>query len=333
MPKFEWLCELSELSLIDVFCEMFYHELDSWFSADIICCDECYDKLVSKWPGIYFRNLDFQKSCIDIKTFYSGSMLQDFFYEEECLQLIKNIECPSCGNPIWNNIWAYNFSLDIVTDFEEDLKKINDLAKRTPFLLLSNSLAKDTLDVIIDMSKKTKSIMIDKKYYRARKLEKEKLYESNDFKYAPKDKVTEGRYNHAGFPAIYLGNSLDTCFYELRKPTEGIAVAEINITKPIKILDLIEIEEDWDNILNVISWSSLMSSPDEGEGWYKPQYTFTRFVADCAIYAGFDAIKYPSVRLGENHNIVILDGINGWDNLKVKRIKKLSAEKIIKQRI
>lgn len=326
MPKDDVFNELDESELIDCFCEIFYNELDSWFSADIACCDTCYDDFISKWPAVYSRNLEFQKSSVDVKSFYNGSSLQDLFTEEECFQFIENVHCPRCGNPIGSNFWPYNFHFDLPDNFEQELEEIDSISKRTPFLLLSHPLAKKALDTIKNLAQRIKSTAIDKKYYRARKLEKDKIYVTDDFKYPPRDKLREGRYNHPGFPVIYLSDSPTTCYYELRRPDEGIAVAELNITKPIKILDLIETEDDWNNIIKIAVWSSLMSSPVEGEGWYKPQYTFTRFIADCVISAGFDAIKYPSVRLGEKYNIVILDGVNDWVNLDITQITKMHFE-------
>lgn len=130
----------------------------------------------------------------------------------------------------------------------------------------------------------------------------------------------EGRYNHAGNPVIYLADSQLTSFYEMRKPTQWIVLAEVNITSPLKVLDLIELEDEWNSVLNIISWSSLLSSRKEGEGWYKPQYTFTRFIADCAKQLGFDAIKYPSIRHGKHHNIVILNGMNNSNKIKIGNI-------------
>lgn len=325
MPKIKEFNSLSQLELIDSFCEIFYSELDSWFSADIACCDFCYDDFVSKWPAIYSRDLLFQKNCIDIKCFYRGSRLQNYFTEEEYLQLINNIYCPHCGNPICNNIWPYSFNFDLPDGFEHELEDIHQLSMKTPFLLLSNSFAIKSYNAIKDLAQKARPIITEQKYYRARKLDKDKIYVNEDFKYPPKSRISEGRYNHAGFPVIYLADSPTTCFYEMRKPNEGIAVAEFNILKPLKILDLIQIEDDWNSVINVALWSSLMSSPSEGEGWYKPQYTFTRFIADCAVSAGFDAIKYPSVRLGEGNNMVILNGTSEWCNLSISRIMNMSS--------
>lgn len=324
MPKDKWLCELSEIELIDAFCDIFYHELDSWFSADIACCEDCYNDFITKWPDIYSRNYDFQKRCIDIRCFYNGSMLKDFFYEEECLSLIKNIECPRCKNPIWNYFWPYNYSFDLPDGFENELEEIDKIASETPFLLLLHPLAQNVYNEIKKLSEKVEAIHIDDNYYRGRILEKEKEYCEDDFKCAPKSVVKEGRYNHAGNPVIYLADSPLTSFYEMRKPMQGIAIAEVNITTPLKVLDLIGLENDLNSVLNIISWSSLLSSPKEGEGWYKPQYTFTRFVADCAKQLGFDAIKYPSIRHGKHHNIVILNGINDSNKIEIINITKFN---------
>lgn len=72
MTRNEDIIKLSDTEIIDYFCDMFYHELESWFSADIACCDECDDNFISKWPAVNFINYDFQKNSIDIKCFYSG---------------------------------------------------------------------------------------------------------------------------------------------------------------------------------------------------------------------------------------------------------------------
>lgn len=323
MPTHPIWGNITEDELIGNFCEMFYYELESWFSADIACCDDCYDDFVGKWPATYFRDLNFQKSCINIEGFYSGSSLQDFFTKEQFYELVKHIHCPRCGKSIHYNMWAYNFSFDLPDGFETILEEINKLAQTTPFLLLSHPFAKKILTSLMDLGTDVVPIRITDSYYRARKLIDGKIYANNDFGYPPRNVITEGRYNHAGYPVIYLADSETTCFYELRKPVEGIAVAEIRIRRPLKILDLFMIEDDCDSILNIAAWSSLMSSPHEGNGWHKPQYTFTRFIADCAIHAGFDAIKYPSVRQGQRHNIVLLDGVNGWNSIDILDIKKM----------
>ncbi|MTI70526.1 MAG: RES domain-containing protein [Firmicutes bacterium] len=307
MPKDELFADMSEDQLLDVFCEIFYHELDSWFSADIACCDVCYDEFLEKWPAIYSRDIEFQKSAIDLSTFYNGSRLEEIFTEEEFNRLIKEINCPRCGSQLYANIWPYNMCFELPDDFEDILDEIGELANKTPFLILSHTFAMDVYKEIKKIGETAKKSPLNGTYYRARRYEKNIDYEESDFSHPPKSKTKEGRYNHAGKPVIYLGDQVETCFCELRKPQEGLAVAEISIKNELKVLDLIENSLVEKSVLNTIVWSSLMSSPVEGEGWYKPHYIFTRFVADCAIDAGFDAIKYPSVRFGEGYNLVLLE--------------------------
>lgn len=323
MPKEDFFQDLDEKKLFDVFSDVFYEDLDSWFSADICCCDECYDEFLAKWPAVYSRDTDFQCSGIDLDCFYKGSSrLQDLFTKEEFDKFINKIPCPRCGNPLCYNIWPYEFKFNLPEDFHTTLKEINNLSVKTPFLILTHPFALEVLKVVKELSAKTGSMDVQTKYYRGRRLQEDKRYINEEFKYPPREQISEGRYNHAGFPVIYLGDSVQTCFFELRKPNEGIAIAEMIINKPLKILDLIDITDDYNNILNAAAWSSLVSSPSEGQGWYKPQYVFTRFIADCALNAGFDAIKYQSVRHEKAHNIVLLDGITQWENIEIVEIKK-----------
>src|SRR5262249_27531707 len=74
-----------------------------------------------------------------------------------------------------------------------------------------------------------------------------------------------------------------------------------------RILDLSDPGE-LDGVLAAVLFSSLMSAPRNNEGWDRPAYTITRFVADCARFVSVDAIQYPSTRFGDGKNLVILDG-------------------------
>lgn len=82
---------------------------------------------------------------------------------------------------------------------------------------------------------------------------------------------------------------------------------------PLKILDLVDLdryEGEDHNLMGALSYSALVSAPTAGSDWDKAEYVFTRFLADCAAFAGFDAIKYPSTRLGSqdgSYNLVLLN--------------------------
>lgn len=167
---------ISEIELIDTFCSLFYDELDSWFSSDIACCENCYNEYISKWPSVYSRYLEFQTNSIDIQSFYSGSRLSMIFSEEQYLELVKNIECPRCGNIIEEIIYSYNFRFDLPENFEEQLEEVEELARKTPFLILLHPLTQQVYATIEKISKNVEEIFINKKYYRARTFEKGKIY-------------------------------------------------------------------------------------------------------------------------------------------------------------
>lgn len=79
----------------------------------------------------------------------------------------------------------------------------------------------------------------------------------------------------------------------------------------LKVLDLAtpyDSHEDHSDLLNALAFSALLSTPQDGTGYKKPAYVFSRFVADCARSAGFDAIRYPSTRASaKSYNLVILN--------------------------
>ena len=115
----------------------------------------------------------------------------------------------------------------------------------------------------------------------------------------------EGRYNHAGKPVLYLGSDPQTCKLELGSPSCGIVVAKFEFTNSIRLLNLAG-KDLYGDILPALVYSALLSAPSQGSGWDQPQYAFSRFVADCALAAGFDAILYPSIRSASGDNLVVL---------------------------
>ncbi|MQW72042.1 RES domain-containing protein [Sinorhizobium medicae] len=52
--------------------------------------------------------------------------------------------------------------------------------------------------------------------------------------------------------------------------------------------------------------SVLVAAPRIDRGWLRPEYVFSRFVADCAKSAGFEAIRYASTKSGDGENYVLL---------------------------
>lgn len=300
-----------EWSELDVFEEIFYHDLESWFSADIACCDACYDDFIATWPHAYSADdCEFQKTGMPLDCFYSGSRLRQEYSEKQFEKFIQELECPRCGEPLKYTIWPYNLPFDVPESFEHTINEVSLIANETPFLLLKNEFCQDILSAIKYLSDIATSTLINDFLYRGRANKNNKINEDlTNFDFPPSDVVQEGRYNHSGSSALYLASDFDTCVSELR----GISalICKFNFTVPIKILDLsdpFDSHQDKADLLNCLVYSALVSAKHTGSGQYKPHYVVSRFTADCAKEAGFDAIKYPSTRRAEkSYNLVILN--------------------------
>lgn len=291
----------------DIFEGFFFRDIEKWFSADIACCDDCYDEFVSDWPLVEsFNESEFEKSAYHITTIYSGGLLKDVFSEKEFNERIIKIPCPNCNSPLAGNIWPYNMPIEITDEFREKIYEIGTLARTTPSLVLTDSYANSIFQEILALGKDGSFIEKDLIGSRARGDLKIDNAKPLDFTWPLPSIAGEGRYNHAGIPVWYLSDTSNTCLHELRKPASGIVVADIKIDAEIKVLDLVHKLSDDGHILQSLVWSPLLSSIEDYQGWHKPQYAFTRFIADCAKFAGFDAIRFPSVRLGSGHNICLL---------------------------
>lgn len=312
------------------FEEYFYRDLDGWFSSDIACCDECYNEFLEYWPHAYSADkAAFQCSGIDLHCFYSGSRLSDVYTEEQFFRLLKLVPCPRCGSDLKYNIWPYTLPFDVIPGFESILLEISEISKSTPFLLLKHKFAQEVYETISNLAGKTESVQLSESLYRARTIVSLNGTDIIEFDFPPNRIVPEGRYNHSGMPVLYLGNSPETCVHEMREI--DCNVAEIKIKKNIKILDLInayEAHEECSDLLSTLVYSALMSAKQDSTGWHRPKYVFSRFVADCAKSAGFDAIKYPSTMAGnECFNLVILNDRfslkNGSELLRIFKYEHL----------
>jgi hypothetical protein len=308
---------------LDVFEELFSADLESWFSADIACCDHCYDDFLKAWPLAFNANDgEFQCQSIDLSSFHSGSRrISQSYTPEEFNILVQHINCPRCDESLSGHIWPYElpFKYEVdQLDFEYSIKKIVELSETTPFLLLSNSFANDTFELLKKISKSTSLQLIEQSLFRARVSNQIEELNFNQFSFPPKKFIQEGRYNHAGQQVLYTASDLDTCFREVREVL--CYIAEFKLKKEIKILDLSfpdESHSDFESELSALVFSSLMSRELDTEGYHKPCYVFSRFIADCAKLAGFDAIKYPSTRVvGANFNLVILSDLFVEDSIE-----------------
>ncbi|GEC36493.1 hypothetical protein EME01_05650 [Sinorhizobium meliloti] len=244
-----------------------------------------------------------------IDDFLRNSRVQDDFYPEEIERFSKSLTCPNCGSVLDGEFWIYEHPFDVPPEFSDALDEIAGLASRAPFLLLTHALAREVLDVIVALGVAALPQSVVGTQFRARKAANLPSPALTDFGAPPAHLVAEGRYNHAGHGMIYLAAAEKTAFAEIATPGDRFHVAEISLNTSLKILDLQpkpEAETPAEILIQCLARSSLCSAPRTGEGWVRREYVFTRFVADCAIYAGFDAISYGSTKHPSGANLVLL---------------------------
>lgn len=328
--------EITLQDKLDFFHLVFAEEFDSIFSADIKCCENCVDEFIKYWPGVYNNDIDFQTYSVPISSLFSMMRFSDFITEEEFNQFSSDLVCSRCNHKLNGVIYPYNMPFNVPNGFEQLIEEIAKIAYETPFLLLSHPFALNVFQEISNISLTTGPKILSNTLYRARIFDGETDYSTIDFLAPPKEKVAEERYNHAGKQVLYLSEEPETCFHELRSPKKGVMIANIKLRESIKILNL-SVQSHESNIVNLIRWSSLMSSPSEGERWHKPHYVFTRFVADCAKIAGFHAIRYPSVRIEDGVNLVIISYEEYIKNIEVDDIFLLkesnTKSEVLKQKL
>ena len=299
----------------DGFSTLFYEELDSWFTADIACCDACYDAYRKAWPGLAVSG-KFQEGGIPLTCFHSGSSMGEIYTEEEFLDLCRKMGCPVCGEPLEHNIWVFNPDFDIPKDFVTKMEELASLSTKTPFLALRHPLARQVLREVRKLAANIPDGVMNQDLFRARPIGTQR--EASKFLAPPAAKCHEGRYNHAGRPVLYLASSAELAHAEIGEPKEGCFVATLTLGTPLKVLDLAS-EALPSDMLQAITASALLSTPTEKEGWEKPEYTFSRFVADCAMNAGFTALRYPSaapyITRPEGFNLALFRSGHDWKDV------------------
>ena len=299
---------------LDAFEEWFYRDLEKGFTADIACCDVCHDDFLAVWPYANSAdNYSFQTTSIDLDTFYEGSHLRDEYPKADFDRLICQLNCPRCGKPLGGNIWPYNFPFNVPQDIEHTIRDVAAKARTTPFLLLEHDFCKNVLSAIRSLAATLPPERIKQTLFRGRSEADGTVPQSvNAFDFPPPCDVQEGRFNHSGNSVLYLGSDVDTCHAELRHAPS--LIVEFELETELRVLDLVDPYNgnrsslDDADLLNCLVYSALVSARQESNGWQRPHYVVSRFVADCARASSVDAIRYPSTRrAGNNFNLVVIN--------------------------
>jgi RES domain-containing protein len=310
--------ENTEEEQIGIFREFFDRDIEYFFSSSIACCEWCKDDFQERWPGTASHDLELQRGYMTIADFLLNSRIQDTFSPEDIARLSQSLVCPNCDAVLNGEFWIFEHPFRVPDELSTYVGEIADIASRTPFLLLTHTFAREVFDVILALGRAAILRKNLGSLFRARSAEDLSNPAFCDFSAPPAHEVVEGRYNHAGNPMIYLAESERTAFAEIASPRSRVHVAEIVLNASLKILDLRiqpEAETRSEIIIQCLARSALCAAPRKGEGWLKREYVFTRFVADCARYAGFDAIRYGSTKDHSGANLVLLNAPARLDSI------------------
>jgi hypothetical protein len=123
-----------------------------------------------------------------------------------------------------------------------------------------------------------------------------------------------GRYNHAGKSTFYVSNSQDCAVSEIVKDPSVQSIAWVQKYKVKDIGDILDLTMDWNEFYNLKSvlFVTLLNrrvfEQKAGTAYstWKPEYLLTNFLSDCAKNAGYQGIRYTSVK-GYDFNVVFFD--------------------------
>lgn len=318
---------------IDIFNDSLSDEIDSAFTSSICCCDRCYDDFCRHWPDVSFRDLDFQTQSINVFLAVEQSRLPGIYSPAEISTLRHFVNCPRCGNYAPNNIWIYEHRFSDAEEIETAVDELITLGDTTPFLILEHEFAKRVLSEIRLAAGTASRFPPKSSLFRARVASDVlRLNQAPDvlatFAPPPAQYVGEGRFNHAGTPMLYLASEPGVAAAEIGMPGEPCYVAELQFLQAMKVLDLVDLDEDAASyeLMRALASSALLAAPHTGAGWLKRQYVFSRFVADCARSAGFDAIRYASTKSIDGANLVLLSPpMNFTSEARLIKVEELSG--------
>ena len=163
--------------------------------------------------------------------------------------------------------------------------------------------------------------------YKIRKVENES-FKRSDFFHVPfnqRGKIGNNRFSISGYPCLYLGRSIYTCWEEMRRLSlSEIAAAGFHFQKPIRLLDL-RITSDINSeekealtmfLLPYIIASSIRVHSDQA--LFKPEYIIPQLLLHSVIRNRkmnyYDGVIYTSTR---RNNWFDDRGIEMFDNVAI----------------
>lgn len=165
--------------------------------------------------------------------------------------------------------------------------------------------------------------------YKLRKSE-DKAFGRKDFFHVPfnlRGKIDNNRFSISGYPCLYLGRSIYTCWEELRRPKlSEISVAGFNVQKEIRLLDLrlktnVKSSIAESNNISLLPYILASSIRVHSEGdHFKPEYIIPQLLLHSVIknkdnlLYDYDGVIFTSTR----RNINFIDrSIDLYDNIAI----------------
>ena len=253
-----------------------------------------------------------------------GDLLMDHDVPDELQdEVVSRLRCPSCGSPleIWQEVGTkYSFEQQHEATVESALRKhgeklfeFHGFLLKSPLLGSMHPFGKRVLREI----RTSPRFSLDKSHWFRARINKE-----HGFGVAPREKVSDQRYNSSGQPRWYFADNAEAAVAEVTHGDTAL-VQRFDVGHLDRLLDLRSWRADDDRVVDqegdyrpphgllVVSlvYGDLLTQrhygDDEGRQW-KPEYLVTRFVAEAASASGFSGILCGSVRY-PGENLVVFD--------------------------
>lgn len=175
----------------------------------------------------------------------------------------------------------------------------------------------------------------DSIYYKIRITDEKRLCRKDIF-HIPFNKrglIGNNRFSISGYPCLYLGRSIYTCWEELRRPIMNSTwVTAFKFKKEMKVLDLrlcrdintLAEEDSYYMLLPYILASSIRTH--EENVTFKPEYIIPQILLHSVVkskHKRYSGVLYTSTRRFMNTS---LDGIYIYDNLAIPVMSNRSSE-------
>lgn len=228
----------------------------------------------------------------------------------------------------WNEIFSH---VNKVTD------KIKDIALNS-YKGLPSTAGATLSNMMRDYGDKLiwKDIPVDTYFYRMRIIEDRRTNITYDEMFhIPLNKrrvVTTQRYSTPGYPCLYLGKSIYTCWEEMNRPRMSDCwVSQLKNTQKICLLDLRvpSLQSFWDNQNYILLFPVIiacMLPVTNSNDIYKPEYIIPQLLTEWIIKKKRDGIYYTSTH---KNSYFDYPG-NKYDNIAIPVKDPINSKKYCK---